>query len=96
MDTDMSSSSWATSVYNPTLNLDAGIQSIAGSLHDLQKTYPGCTTAQYVEMSAGAFNSGESAVTGCNAYNSRAQGYVNAVVSNYHQFASAAGWPDPY
>jgi hypothetical protein len=96
MDKDMSSSLWATSVYNPALNLDAGFQSIAGALHDLQQTYPGCTSAQYVEMSAGAFNSGESAVTGCNTYDSRAQGYVDAVLPNYHQFAAAAGWPDPY
>jgi hypothetical protein len=96
MDMDMSSSLWATSVYNPTLNLTAGVQSIAGSLMDLEKTYPGCTMAQYVEMSAGAFNSGENAVTGCAQFDSRAQGYVNAVVSNYHQFAQAAGWPDPY
>jgi hypothetical protein len=96
LDMDMSSALWATSVYNPTLNLNAGVQAITGALQDLQNQYPGCTTAQYVEMSAGAFNSGESAVTGCAAFNSRAQGYVNAVLANYHQFAQAAGWPDPY
>jgi hypothetical protein len=96
MEMDMSSSLWATSVYNPALNLDAGIQSIAGSLKNLQMTYPGCTMAQYVEMSAGAFNSGDGAVSGCAAFNSRAQGYVDAVIGNYHQFAQAAGWPDPY
>jgi hypothetical protein len=96
MDTAMSSPLWATSVYNPTVNLNAGIQSIAGSLRDLQNRYPGCTAAQYMEMTAGAFNSGEDAVTGCAQFNSRAQAYVNAVVSNYRQFAQAAGWPDPY
>jgi hypothetical protein len=96
MDTDMQSPLWATSVFNPAVNLDAGMQSITGSLKNLQMTYPGCTTAQYVEMSAGAFNSGDSAVTGCAMFNSRAQGYVNAVIGHYHQFAQAAGWPDPY
>jgi hypothetical protein len=96
MDMDMTSSLWATSVYNPALNLDAGMQSITGSLKNLQMTYPGCTTAQYVEMSAGAFNSGDGAVSGCAMFNSRAQGYVNAAIGNYHQFAQSAGWPDPY
>jgi hypothetical protein len=96
LDMDMSSPLWGTSVYNPTLNLDAGMQSITGSLKDLQMKYPGCTTAQYVEMSAGAFNSGEGAVSGCALFDSRAQGYVDAVLGNYRQFAQAAGWPDPY
>ena len=96
LETNMSSPLWATSAYNPTVNLNAGIQSIAGSLRDLENSYPGCTPAQYMEMSAGAFNSGESAVTGCAQFNSRAQGYVNAVLDHYRQFAQAAGWPDPY
>ncbi len=96
LDMDTSSALWATSAYNPTVDLNAGVQSIAGSLRDLENRYPGCTTAQYVEMSAGAFNSGEDAVSGCAAFNSRAQGYVDAVLGHYHQFAQAAGWPDPY
>lgn len=96
LDMDMTSSLWATSVYNPTVNLDAGIQSITGSLKTAQMSFPGCTTAQYVEMSAGAYNSGDNAVTGCAMFNSRAQGYVNAVLGNYKQFAQSAGWPDPY
>ena len=37
LDMDMSSAQWATSAYNPTVNLDAGVQSIAGALHDLEK-----------------------------------------------------------
>jgi hypothetical protein len=96
LDTDMSSSLWATSVYSPTVDLSAGIQAIVGALTDLENAYPGCTAAQYMEMSAGAYNSGESAVSGCAVFNSRAQGYVSSVLSNYQQFAQAAGWPDPY
>ncbi len=96
LDTNMSSSLWATSVYNPTVDLGAGIQAIVGALRDLENAYPGCTAAQYMEMSAGAYNSGESAVSGCAVFNSRAQGYVSSVLSNYRQFAQAAGWPDPY
>jgi len=96
LDQDMSSPSWATSVFNPTINLDAGVQTDTDSLKALKKKYAGCTAAQYNMMAAGAFNSGDSAVTGCGMYNSRAQAYVNAITSHYHQFAQEAGWPDPY
>lgn len=96
LDTDMSSSAWATSVYNPSVDLSAGVQAIVGALRDLENAYPGCTAAQYMEMAAGAYNSGESAVTGCAVFNSRAQGYVDSVLSNYRQFAQEAGWADPY
>jgi hypothetical protein len=47
-------------------------------------------------MAAGAFNSGDDAVTGCGMYNARAQMYVDAITSHYHDFASASGYPDPY
>ncbi|HVU51864.1 MAG TPA: hypothetical protein VHL80_14305, partial [Polyangia bacterium] len=93
---DMTSAMWATSVFNPTLNLGEGVKSITGSLKQLRAKYPGCTDTQYVLMSAGAFNSGDDAVTGCATFNARAQGYVNAVLGHYGAFAKAAGWPDPY
>jgi len=96
METNMQSPMWATSVFNPSINLDEGFQTIVGSLRTLQGRYPGCTSAQYVEMSAGAFNSGDESVTGCAAFASRPQGYVNAVLGHYHGFAKSAGWPDPY
>jgi hypothetical protein len=96
LETNASSPLWATSVYNPNVDLGAGVQSIVGALTDLKNAYPGCTAAEYMEMSAGAFNSGESAVSGCAVFNSRAQGYVSSVLSNYKQFAQRAGWPDPY
>lgn len=93
---DMQSAMWATSVFNPTLNLGEGVKSITGSLKALRAKYPGCTDAQYVLMSAGAFNSGDSAVTGCAMFNTRAQSYANAVLGHYGTFAKAAGWPNPY
>jgi hypothetical protein len=96
LDTDTTSTLWASSIFNPAINLEEGMRSISGSLRALEITYPGCTMAQYVEMSAGAFNSGNSAVTGCAAFNSRAQGYVNSVLGHYQTFASSAHWPDPY
>jgi hypothetical protein len=96
LDQDMSSALWATSVFNPTINLDEGVKTDTDSLKALQKKYPGCTVAQYNMMAAGAFNSGNNAVLGCGMYNARAQMYVDAITTHYHQFAPAAGWPDPY
>jgi hypothetical protein len=93
---DMQSAMWTTSVFNPTLNLGEGVKSIAASLKSLRAKFPGCTDAQYILMSAGAFNSSMSAVTACATFNARAQSYVDAVLSHYHPFAKAAGWPDPY
>jgi hypothetical protein len=93
---DMQSAMWATSIYNPTLNLGEGYKTITGMLRSLKQKYAGCTDPQYVLMSAGAFNSGTGAVLGCGMYNARAQMYVDAVLGHYHQFARSASWPDPY
>ena len=93
---DMTSTLWATSVFNPTINLDEGVKTDVDGLKELKTKYPGCTTIQYNMMAAGAFNSGTGAITGCGGYNARAQAYVDAITSHYHQFAAAAGWPDPY
>jgi hypothetical protein len=93
---DMSSAQWATSVFNPPINLDSGVQTDAESRKSLKAKYAGCTDAQYNMMAAGAFNSGDSAVLGCTSYNTRAQTYVTFITQHYKQFAAAAGWPDPY
>jgi hypothetical protein len=93
---DMSSAMWTTSVFNPELNLGEGFKTITTMLTSLKSKYAGCTDAQYVLMSAGAFNSGTNAVLGCSMFNARAQSYVDAVLGHYHGFARSAGWPDPY
>src|SRR5262249_37561933 len=96
LEMDMSSAMWTTSVYNPELNLGEGFKTITTMLRSLKSKYAGCTDAQYVLMSAGAFNSGTGAVLGCGMFNARAQMYVDLVLSHYHGFARSAGWPDPY
>ena len=93
---DMQSPLWSTSVFNPTINLDEGVKRDVDSLKALKTKYPGCTAIQSNMMAAGAFNSGTGAITGCGGYNARAQAYVTAITAHYHQFAAAAGWPDPY
>jgi hypothetical protein len=94
--TDMQAALWATSVYNPQLNLDMGIMTITNNLQQVRSRFPGCTVAQYVLMSAGAFNSGTNAVLGCSTFNARAQAYTTAVLGHYRTFAPQAGWPNPY
>ena len=93
---DMSSPLWATSVFNPPINLDEGVKTDADGRTALKKKYPTCTDAQYNMMAAGAFNSGNSAVLGCTSYNARAQMYVDYITQHYKAFAKASGWPDPY
>lgn len=92
----MQSALWTTSVFNPNLNLGEGYNTITMMLRSLKSKYAGCTDADYVLMSAGAFNSGTNAILGCNMFNARAQAYVTAVLGHYHGFARSAGWPDPY
>jgi hypothetical protein len=92
----MQSALWATSVYNPQLNLDMGIMTITTNLQQVRARFPGCTMAQYVLMAAGAFNSGVNAVLGCSMFNARAQAYATAVLGHYAGFATRARWPNPY
>jgi len=93
---DMAAALWSNSVFNPTINLDEGVKTDVDNMKELKKKYTTCTAIQYNMMAAGAFNSGTGAITGCGGYNARAQMYVTAITSHYHQFAKAAGWPDPY
>lgn len=93
---DMASALWATSVFNPTVNLDEGVKTDADNRKELKAKYKTCTEAQYNMMAAAAFNSGTSAVLGCTSYNARAQMYVTYITGHYHGFAKSAGWPDPY
>lgn len=94
--TDMQTDLWATSVFNPTLNIDEGVQTMTRDLAAMKTDHPGCTDAEYALMSAGAFNSGPRAVLGCGLFNDRAQNYVTAVLGHYSGFAQRAGWPNPY
>jgi len=93
---DTQAALWANSVFNPAINLDEGVKTDVDNLKALKQKYAGCTAIQYNMMAAGAFNSGTGAILGCGSYNARAQTYVTLITSHYHQFAKAAGWPDPY
>jgi len=94
--TDMTSDLWPTSVFNAKANIEQGVRTCMAFLQDVKDAHPGCTDTQYALMSAGAFNSGARAVTGCGMYNTRASNYVNAVLTHYSTFSQRAGWPNPY
>jgi hypothetical protein len=93
---DPNSADWPHSAFNPKANIDEGVRTCLGFLARMKADFPGCTDAEYALMSAGAFNSGEHSVLGCNMFNDRAQGYVAAVINKYQSLAARAGWPNPY
>jgi hypothetical protein len=93
---DPQSSLWPTSVYNPKANVDEGVTTMVGFLTRMKRNFPGCSDTDYNLMSAGAFNSGDGAVLGCNSYNMRAAAYVAGVKTHYERLARAANWPNPY
>jgi len=91
--TDMSAAGWATSIFNPDVNVETGISGIAGNRGQVEKQFPGCTADQYTLMAVGNYNSYGSTKS-CTVYNT---GYDDAVIMAYRQYASAAGYPaHPY
>ncbi|HEX3695449.1 MAG TPA: discoidin domain-containing protein [Polyangia bacterium] len=93
---DQTSPLWSTSVFNATLNLNQGVLAITNFWNAVKREHAGCTDKQYLLMAAGAYNSGEDSVTGCQQFNDRAQNYVNNVLSRYRNFAGQAGVPFPF
>ena len=55
---------WASSIFNPAVNIDIGIAAVAEHRARLEGEYPGCSEEQYTLMSVGSFNSYGSA-RGC-------------------------------
>ncbi len=86
--TDMSAAGWATSIFNPEINIESGISGVAGNRTQVEKQFPGCTVDQYTMMAVGNYNSYGSTKS-CTVYNTD---YDNAVVMAYKQYAAAAGY----
>jgi len=87
--TDMSSSGWAGSIFNPEVNIQIGISGVAGNRAQVVKQFPGCTVDQYTLMAVGNYNSYGSTKS-CTQYNTT---YDDAVLMAYEQYAAAAGYP---
>jgi hypothetical protein len=96
MTQDVSSPEWATSVFNPDVNIAEGVRAIVVGRAGVMRRYPGCTEAEYTKMALGGFNQGSRAVTGCNLMSPGATTYVRNVLSRYFDLARNAAWPNPY
>ena len=80
---------WATSIFNPDVNIETGISGVAGNRAQVEKQFPGCTTDQYTLMAVGNYNSYGSTKS-CTVYNTD---YDDEQIMAYQQYAAAAGYP---
>jgi hypothetical protein len=87
---------WATSVFNPTLNVEEGVRAIQVARTSMKAKFANCTVAQYTTMSLSAFNRGESSVSGCGTVSMAGANYIRDVLSRYEILARAAGYLNPY
>jgi hypothetical protein len=83
-----SASDFASSCFNPTVNIELGIAGIAGNRMQVKQQFPGCTEDQYTMMAVGNFNNYGSTKS-CTVYNTT---YDNSVIDAYKQYSTAAGW----
>ncbi|HEY1695804.1 MAG TPA: transglycosylase SLT domain-containing protein [Polyangiaceae bacterium] len=86
--TDPTASGWATSIFNPEVNIEIGISGVAGNRAQEEAKFPGCTVDQYTLMAVGDYNSYGSTKS-CTVYNTA---YDDPVVAAYQQYAAAAGY----
>ena len=81
--TDMNSSNWATSLFNPEFNINQGVSELSRFLFLMKSKFSECSDEQYMLMALGAYNSGEGAIAGCNSWNARVDHYITNVTENY-------------
>ena len=89
LSTDKTSADWASSCFNPHVNIELGIAGISGNRAQVKKQFPGCTEDQYTMMAVGNYNSYGSTKS-CTVYNTT---YDDAVITAYKQYSTASGWP---
>jgi hypothetical protein len=89
MATDAGASGWATSIFNPEINIEIGIAGVASNRAQDEAKFPGCTQNQYTMMAVGDYNQYGSTKS-CTEYNNA---YDDGVVSAYMTYAAAAGYP---
>ncbi len=87
--TDMTSSMWPGSIFNPENNIEVGVAGVAGNRMQVEMMFPGCTTDQYTMMAVGNYNMYGSTQS-CTVYNTA---YDDLVVMAYQQYSAAAGYP---
>jgi len=93
MTTDMTSSDFATSIFKPAINIEIGVAGLAGNRDEVEMLYPGCSEDQYTLMALSNYANHGSA-QGCTQIE---RSYVDAVLTTYREYATAAGYPaHPY
>jgi len=80
---------WATSIFNPEINIELGIRGVARNRERMQENFEGCTEEQYTLMAIGEYNS-YGTTQSCTEINN---GYVEAVLEAYDEYSAASGWP---
>jgi len=88
LDTDTSSSDWASSVFNPDVNIEIGIAGVAGNRAQEKAKFSGCTEDQYTMMALGDYNDYGSTKS-CTDINTK---YRDLILPPYQQYAAAAGY----
>ena len=88
MSTDATSSDYAGSVFNPSVNIEIGIGGFADNRAQVVKQFPGCTEEQYTLMALGNY-ANYGSTKSCTVYNTS---YTSLVLSTYHTYAMAAGY----
>ena len=81
--TDANSPNWATSMFNPEFNIEQGVKAVSDYLSLMKNKFPECTNEQHMLMAAGAYNSGEDAIEGCDSWNERANNYITSVTEHH-------------
>ena len=92
LERDETSALWATSVFNPTLNVEEGVRAMQVGRAAVKKKFLGCTETQYTLMALSAFNQGESSVSACGMVSMNGSNYIGAVLLRYETLARSAGY----
>lgn len=87
--TDTSSPDFATSVFNPDVNIHIGVAGFAGNRAEVMSLFPGCTEDQYTLMALGNLAS-HGSTKGCTEYK---QDYIDYIMPAYQEYCVAAGYP---
>lgn len=88
--TEPSMPGWATSIFNPEINIELGIRAVAGNRRRMMESFAGCTEEEYTLMAIGEYNS-YGTTQSCTEINAE---YVDAVLEAYHLYSAASGWPE--
>ena len=86
---DTSSPDFASSIYNPDINIHIGVAGFAYNRAEVEQLFPGCTEDQYTLGALGNLSS-HGSTTGCDQYNTD---YINYILPQYYLYCTAANYP---